>query len=396
MKNYPMIDANKKLWHDWEKILYSYFSSAKSLMEWWYENRPPYVEYPSEKLQYTLKYFPKGEEAVDKAVVIGKLYMLNQLNLNQYLLTTDTATYIWSNNIEDLTTYGQIDKVNKTIILNYDSWELFQRRFSNNISQIDLDFVNIASEKAEYSTENNRFAVKDFISQVELESELNHDTLNSGFYIIKKKSDNSWINTSTYEGLSLVRIGTTILCKHRFTGNYVTIKTQRKDPSNYLYFKVSDGDVWYPQEITYSSTDKVIIHFKYYEKGTEKFGTLYPMFLDPYYRRWLFSNKITWKYDINALVQLGYLYNDLTSTTTLLLKDINNIPWNGQPIISELINYQEQDNQIVYEEVIANTYSNIDMTNIDNHGYWTYTINMKNDKTQNSGFDDFNTHVVIC
>lgn len=95
-------------------------------------------------------------------------------------------------------------------------------------------------------------------------------------------------------------------------------------------------------------------------------------------------------------MQLGYLYNNLTSTTTLLLKDINNIPWNGQPIISELINYQEQNNQIVYEEVIANTYSNIDMTNIDNHGYWTYTINMKNDKTQTSSFDNFNTHVVIC
>ena len=97
---------------------------------------------------------------------------------------------------------------------------------------------------------------------------------------------------------------------------------------------------------------------------------------------------------VNEFEISSYSYDDNNG----IIPEIKNgkIAWTGQPIISELISWDQQKG--TYDEVIANTTVETSIQNIDNKGYWFYTININNSRQD----QDFqignigNTFVFIC
>lgn len=396
MKNYNFTLAKNKdgklvnQWAEWSKIISkNYGVQVDSFCNWMKLNYPKY-----EKIETDDSVVGSYYAGSDKADNERKIFFPDKLEYNQYWIAKKPNYFLWQDSDSTITNYVTKHEGGSNVI---EKWDWFLRRASDDPTEKTFLYAeNINNTVDTMSTENGEFSFNPPIStDLPILNQNAWDT--KKFFFVNKSTGAAEINKLNYNALKTIRIGTTFLSKNQPTG-----LNNDFDFSKYLKFYLSDADVYYPNsvikdlEVGANGERKYTIYFKRYEKGTANFGTTYYMVIDPYmnYRRWYINSDKKFNYYNTRMGISSYSYDDSNGITP----EIKNgkIAWTGQPIISELISWDQQKG--TYDEVIANTTVETSIQNIDNKGYWFYTININNSR-QNQKFqigNTGNTFVFIC
>lgn len=396
MKNYNFTLAKNKdgklvnQWAEWSKIISkNYGVQVDSFCNWMKLNYPKY-----EKIETDDSVVGSYYAGSDKADNERKIFFPDKLEYNQYWIAKKPNYFLWQDSDSTITNYVTKHEGGSSVI---EKWDWFLRRASDDPTEKTFLYAeNINNTVDTMSTENGEFSFNPPIStDLPILNQNAWDT--KKFFFVNKSTGAAEINKLNYNALKTIRIGTTFLSKNQPTG-----LNNDFDSSKYLKFYLSDADVYYPNSVIKdleagaNGERKYTIYFKRYEKGTANFGTTYYMVIDPYmnYRRWYINSDKKFNYYNTRMGISSYSYDDSNGITP----EIKNgkIAWTGQPIISELISWDQQKG--TYDEVIANTTVETSIQNIDNKGYWFYTININNSR-QNQKFqigNTGNTFVFIC
>lgn len=396
MKNYNFTLAKNKdgklvnQWAEWSKIISkNYGVQVDSFCNWMKLNYPKY-----EKIETDDSVVGSYYAGSDKADNERKIFFPDKLEYNQYWIAKKPNYFLWQDSDSTITNYVTKHEGGSSVI---EKWDWFLRRASDDPTEKTFLYAeNINNTVDTMSTENGEFSFNPPIStDLPILNQNAWDT--KKFFFVNKSTGAAEINKLNYNALKTIRIGTTFLSKNQPTG-----LNNDFDFSKYLKFYLSDADVYYPNsvikdlEVGANGERKYTIYFKRYEKGTANFGTTYYMVIDPYmnYRRWYINSDKKFNYYNTRMGISSYSYDDSNG----IIPEIKNgkIAWTGQPIISELISWDQQKG--TYDEVIANTTVETSIQNIDNKGYWFYTININNSR-QNQKFqigNTGNTFVFIC
>lgn len=396
MKNYNFTLAKNKdgklvnQWAEWSKIISkNYGVQVDSFCNWMKLNYPKY-----EKIETDDSVVGSYYAGSDKADNERKIFFPDKLEYNQYWIAKKPNYFLWQDSDSTITNYVTKHEGGSNVI---EKWDWFLRRASDDPTEKTFLYAeNINNTVDTMSTENGEFSFNPPTStDLPILNQNAWDT--KKFFFVNKSTGAAEINKLNYNALKTIRIGTTFLSKNQPTG-----LNNDFDFSKYLKFYLSDADVYYPNsvikdlEVGANGERKYTIYFKRYEKGTANFGITYYMVIDPYmnYRRWYINSDKKFNYYNTRMGISSYSYDDSNGITP----EIKNgkIAWTGQPIISELISWDQQKG--TYDEVIANTTVETSIQNIDNKGYWFYTININNSR-QNQKFqigNTGNTFVFIC
>lgn len=395
MKNYNFTlakDKDGKLvnqWAEWSKIVSkNYGVQVDSFCDWMELNYPKYEKIETDDSVVGSYYAGSNNAGNEKNV-----FFPDKLKYNQYWIAKNPNYFLWQDSDSTITNY--VTKHGDSNVI--EKWDWFLRRASDDPTEKTFLYAeNINNVMDTMSTENGEFSFDPPIfTDLPVLNQNAWDT--KKFYFVNRSTGAAEINKLNYNALKTIRIGTTFLSKNQPTG-----LNDNFDFSKYLKFYLSDADVYYPNSVTKdleigaNGERKYTIYFKRYEKGTANFGTTYYMIIDPYMdcRRWYINNDKNFNYYNTRTEISSYSYDD-NNGITLEIRN-GKIAWTGQPIISKLISWDQQKG--TYDEVIANTTVETSIQNIDNRGYWFYTININNSRQD----QDFqignigNTFVFIC
>ena len=364
MNNYNFTlakDKDGKLvnqWAEWSKIVSkNYGVQVDSFCDWMELNYPKYEEIKTDN-NIVCSYYAGSNNAGNEKNV----FFPDKLKYNQYWIAKNPNYFLWQDSDSTITNYvtghGDSNVIEK--------WDWFLRRASDDpIEKTFLYAENINNVMNTMSTENGEFSFDPPIfTDLPVLNQNAWDT--KKFYFVNRSTGAAEINKLNYNTLKTIRIGTTFLSKNQPTG-----LNDSFDFSKYLKFYLSDADVYYPNSITkdlevgVNGERKYTIHFKRYEKGTAFFGTTYYMIIDPYMdcRRWYINGDKKINYYNTRMEISSYSYDDNNG----IAPEIRNgkIAWTSQPIISELISWDQQKG--TYDEIIANTTVETSIQNIDNN-----------------------------